>query len=430
MNNASTVRRFALVDVDSCFVACERVFHPELAGVPLVVLSNNDGCVVARSREAKNMGVPMGIAWFKLREWAGRHGLVARSSNYELYGSMSSRLMTVLSEFSATTEVYSLDEAFLQLRGTPSELVATAREIRRRIAHDLGLPVSVGIAPSRTLAKTFCHGAKDHPRLAGVGSYDQYSPEAIDAILDKIPARDVWGIGRRIAGRLDGLGITTAIQLRDSDPRHMRTRFSVATERAIRELRGTDCVTIADRDAARTGQVMFSRSFSTPVTTRDQMHQVIGIYAQQAATRLRQQGSTTAGFWAFASTSAFVEPFHQVSISGHFEAPTADPVSIVKQITAALLPRMTPGLKHVRAGVSLLDLAPAGAQEMLELFAPDPRLTVIGGLVDKVNKNCGRGAVGIGHAGLAQPPDWQMKRDILSERATTHWAELASVSAR
>lgn len=430
VGESGQVRRFALVDIDSCFAACERLFHPELADRPLVVLSNNDGCVVARSREAKALGVKMGVPWFQLAEMAARTGLVARSSNYELYGSMSARLMALLGQFSPTVDVYSIDEAFLHLSGTPHELVATAREIHRRANHDLGLPVSVGIGPSRTLAKVFCHGAKDHPTLAGVGSTDQYSPDRTDAILDVIPAGDVWGIGHRLAERLAGLGVHTARQLRDSDPKSMRRRFSVMVERTIRELRGTDCVTIADRDAARTGQVMFSRSFSTPITSRDEMHQVLAIYAQQAARRLRLQGSVAAGYWVFAATSWHSKPFHQVNVSGRFDTPTGDPVSIIRATTRALLAKFTPGLRYVRAGIGLLDLAPAGTQAMLEPFAPDPRLEAIGSLVDRVNKTVGRGSIGVGHAGLATPPAWQMKREMLSNRATTHWAELATVTAR
>ena len=418
-----------LVDVDSCYAACERVFHPELEGVPLVVLSNNDGCVVARSSEAKALGIEMGVPWFKLKAWADRHGVVARSSNYELYGSISARIMAILGEYTPAVEVYSIDEAFLRLPGSPAELTEMGRRIRRRILHDLGVPVSVGIGATHTLAKLASHGAKHSPTLGHVADLDAYRPGQVDAILEATPVADLWGVGRRLDSRLASMGIRTARQLRDADPAVMRRRFNVNLARTILELRGTDCITIDDRDADRTGQIMFSRSFSTPVTDPTQMHQVLAIYAQQAATRLRHQHSVAAGLWVFASTSWYVSPVHQVSLAGRLPHPADDPVTIVKAACDLLLDRIEPGRRYVRAGISLLDLAPAGAQPMLDPFSPDPRLARLGALVDRVNAACGRGALGLGWAGITAPPDWQMRREMLSNRGTTHWAELATVTA-
>lgn len=418
-----------LVDVDSCYAACERVFHPELEGVPLVVLSNNDGCVVARSSEAKALGIEMGVPWFKLKAWADRHGVVARSSNYELYGSISGRIMAILGEYTPAVEVYSIDEAFLRLPGSPAELTEMGRRIRRRVLHDLGVPVSVGIGATHTLAKLASHGAKHSPTLGHVADLDAYRPGQVDAILEATPVADLWGVGRRLDSRLASMGIRTARQLRDADPAVMRRRFNVNLARTILELRGTDCITIDDRDADRTGQIMFSRSFSTPVTDPTQMHQVLAIYAQQAATRLRHQHSVAAGLWVFASTSWYVSPVHQVSLAGRLPHPADDPVTIVKAACDLLLDRIEPGRRYVRAGISLLDLAPAGAQPMLDPFSPDPRLARLGALVDRVNAACGRGALGLGWAGITAPPDWQMRREMLSNRGTTHWAELATVTA-
>ncbi|MFT8395934.1 translesion error-prone DNA polymerase V autoproteolytic subunit [Propionibacterium sp.] len=248
---AAPLTRFALVDVDSCFCACERVFHPELEGRPLVVLSNNDGCVVARSREAKALGIQMGMPWFKIKSWAGHRGVVARSSNYELYGSLSGRIMAILRTFTPNVEVYSIDEAFLRLRGTGRGLVEEAQAIRARIRHNLGIPVSVGIAGTRTLAKLASHGAKHTPSLDGVASLDSYRPGQVDAILEATPVGELWGVGRRLAARLEALGVATACQLRDADPKAMRRRFSVNLERAILELRGVACIDIGDRDPGR-----------------------------------------------------------------------------------------------------------------------------------------------------------------------------------
>lgn len=424
------VDRIALVDVDSCYCAAERVFHPELIGVPLVVLSNNDGCVVARSAEAKALGVEMGVPWFKIKSWAARNGLVARSSNYELYGSMSARIMEILGQFSARVEVYSIDEAFIHLHGWPHGLVAVGREIRRRIGHDLGMPVSVGIGPSKTLAKMCSHGAKHTASLGGVASVDQYSPTAWDEVLEATPVADLWGIGPRLDRRLERMQIRTARQLREADPGRMRRLFNVNVERTVLELRGVDCIEIDDRDHDRTGQIMFSRSFSTPVTSVAEMHQVLAIYAQNSARRLRAQGSVAGSLWAFASTSWYVQPVHHISAQTSLPGRTGDPAVIVEAACRLLLGCIEEGRRYVRAGIALSEIAPAGVQEMLSPFQPDPRTAVIGPLVDRVNRSTGRGSVGLGWAGLAAPPAWQMRRDMLSERATTSWAELARVSAR
>lgn len=422
--------RFALVDVDSCFAACERVFHPELEGRPIVVLSNNDGCVIARSTEAKALGVEMGVPWFKFRDWAAHHGVTARSSNYELYGSMSARLMALLRMLSPTVEVYSIDEAFIRIQtADPAGLVEAARAIRTKVRHDLGLPVSIGVAPTKTLAKLASHGAKHSPTLAGVAVWDAYPSDRQTAILDATPVGDLWGIGRRMAVHLAGLGIDTAAQLRDTDPKSMRKRFTVNTARTILELRGTPCIETADRDADREDQLMFSRSFSTPVTTRRDMHQVLSIYAQNVTRRLRAQGSLAGALWAFASTPWYTQPVHQVSGAVPLPDRTDDPLVVLRTAARILEPAMHEGRRYVRAGICLSDLAPAGTQDTLPAFAPDPRGALIGALVDKVNATAGRGAVGLGLAGMKTPPDWQMRRTMLSNRATTHWSELTTVRA-
>lgn len=422
--------RIALVDVDSCYAACERVFHPELEDIPLVVLSNNDGCVITRSTEAKALGVEMGTPWFKLRSWAERHSVVARSSNYELYGSMSARLMDLLRTFSPTVEVYSIDEAFIRLRAPDTAgLVEAGHTIRAAVRHDLGLPVSVGIALTRTLAKLASHGAKHSPTLAGVAAWDSYTPTQQDAILDATPAGDLWGVGHRMEAHLTGLGIHTAHQLREADPKAMRKRFSVNIARTILELRGTPCIEIGDRDAERTGQLMFSRSFSTPVTTTRDMHQVLSLYAQQVTSRLRRQGSAAGALWTFAATSWYVQPVHQISGAVPLPDRTDDPLVVLRTAASILEPQMIEGRRYVRAGISLSDLAPPRAQQLLPTFTADPRGAQIGALVDKINAAIGDGAIGLGLAGMATPPDWQMSRSMLSNRATTHWTELTTVHA-
>ncbi|MGB3413784.1 MAG: Y-family DNA polymerase, partial [Microbacteriaceae bacterium] len=234
--------RIALVDVNSFFASCERVFHPKLNGRPVVVLSNNDGCVVALSREAKALGVEMGAPWFKLEAWAKREGVIARSSNYELYGSLSRRVMNVLGRYSAWQEIYSIDESFLGLKGTAYELSEIGREMRRAADTFVGLPVCVGIAPSKTLAKLANHIAKRYPQYGGVFNWDEYTPEQMDRLLSGVKVVELWGVGSRIAKRLDSMGIHSAKDLRDADDIRLRKKFSVVLQRTIFELRGIPCI--------------------------------------------------------------------------------------------------------------------------------------------------------------------------------------------
>ena len=421
------VHRFALVDVDSCFASCERIFHPELSGRPVVVLSNNDGCVVARSREAKALGIKMGTPWFQIRAWAEACGVIARSSNYELYGSISARIMEILRQFSASVEVYSIDEAFLRLYGRPAELLGIARGLRSRILHDLGVPVSVGIAPTRTLAKLASHGAKHTPALGGVASWDAYTPAQHDRILRGTEIGDLWGVGRRLKNRLEALEITNALQLQRADSSEIRRRFNVNLQQTVLELNGVPCIEIIERDAVRTSQVMYSRSFSTPVRGVTQVYQVLSIYSQNVTHRLRRQQMTAGALWAFASTAWYKEPFSRISAMAPLHPRTDDPVTVLRAAAKVLLGQVNPRADYVRAGICLTDLGKPDPQEPLPMFAPDPATRRRGKIIDRVNAAVGEGSVGLGLAGLKAAPDWTMKREMLSNRGTTHWSELALV---
>ncbi|WP_162529545.1 Y-family DNA polymerase, partial [Agromyces humi] len=231
-------RRIGLVDVNNFFVSCERVFNPKLEGIPVVVLSNNDGCVVARSAEAKALGVQMGDPWFKLENQARVWGMVAQSSNYELYGDLSSRTMELLGRYSYDLSVYSIDEAFVHLRGSTEELIRAAREMRAAVKKHVGLPVCVGIAPSKTLAKLVNHGAKKTPALGGVGHWDAYTPAQQDRIMDSLEVDEIWGVAGRLKKRFAMLDIHTIRDLRDADPALIRKKFSVVLQRTVYELRG------------------------------------------------------------------------------------------------------------------------------------------------------------------------------------------------
>jgi DNA polymerase V len=426
---AGQVRRIALVDMNNCYVSCERLFDPSLENVATVVLSNNDGCVVARSNEAKALGIKMGDPWFKLERDPRFRDVVAKSSNYELYGEISSRVMNLLSRFSAWLEIYSIDEAFLGVHGTPEELTDRARQMRAAVLKNVGIPVSIGIATSKTLCKVSNHGAKRTPALRGVANLDDYSPAQVTRILESLPTTELWGVAGRTGTRLAELGIHTAAELRAADPGFIRKKFSVVMQRTVYELRGIDCIPL-EPPATVKKQLMFSRSFATPVTTRREMERVISIYAQRAAGRLRKQGSVAKTMMCFASTSPFADaPFVSANAAVAFALPTDDPVEMVRQAIAALMPKIQEGPKYVRAGVMLSGIGTRGADTPLEVFVPLSEQRELGKLLDDVGRKYGSANLGLGLAGLKGSPVWSMKRERLSPRATTHWKELAIVNA-
>ena len=418
-----------LVDVNSFYVSAERVFDPSLIDRPVVVLSNNDGCCVSLSNEAKALGIPMGYPWFKLQAGAEKMGLVARSSNYELYGDMSSRVMGILSRMTAWTEVYSIDEAFVGLRGTLAQVRAAGEELKREVWRLTGLPVCVGIAKTKTLAKLANQAAKKVPQLAGVCVWDRVPETTREDLLGQLPVGEVWGIGRRMVKRLNGLGIVTIKDFRDADEFRIREKFSIVQMRTLLELRGTPCIPMQQERETK-DQLLFSRSFSEPVTDREQMEQVLAIYAQRAATRLHKQQTEAKVVTAWAMTSYFnEEQSHQPSATVSLSAHTADPIVLTKA-AKSLLPKISPGTRYAKAGITVTELRPAGAQQMLDEFASDQETKQLGALLEQVRSEHGSGAIGLGRADLRDGPSWQMRRDMMSPRYTTHWDELLTVHAK
>ncbi|PPG77471.1 DNA polymerase V subunit UmuC [Rathayibacter rathayi] len=424
--------RIALVDVNSCYVSCERIFDPRLEGVPCVVLSNNDGCVVARSDEVKALGIENGTPWFQIEPLirAGKLPPIEyRSSNYELYGEISARIMELLGRYSAWLEVYSIDEAFLGLRGTPEELSRIGREIREAVRRHIRVPVCVGIGSSKTLAKLANRGAKKTPRLAGVAAMDWWSPDQVTAILDSTHVTDLWGIAGRTGKRLAELDIHTARELRDADPALIRKKFSVVLQRTLYELRGIDCIPLEGPRAAKE-QLIYSRMFSAPVTTVPDMEQVLSVYAQRVAQRLRKQGSVAKTASIFVGTSPHADaPYISAAASVAFPTPTDDPIAMTRAAIGAIAGRLEPGARYVRAGIILNGISPRGSSTPLELFEADYDRRDLGPTLDEITKRHGTGTIGLGLGGIRSGPVWQMKRGRLSPRATTHWSELATVHA-
>lgn len=293
---------FALVDVNSFYASCETIFRPDLRGRPVIVLSNNDGCVIARSAEAKALGVPMGAPYFKIKEEMRRRNVAVFSSNYALYADMSRRVMDTLEEMAPAVEIYSLDEAFLRLDGVAhcEALEQFGQRVRDRIRRELHLTVGVGIAPSKTLAKLANFAAKKWRGTGGV--VDLSDPARQRKLLALIPVEEVWGVGRRLTRQLQAMGIHTALQLADCDTRLARKTFSVVLERTIRELRGESCLQWEDEAAAKE-QIICSRSFGQRLTHYPHMREAICSYAERAAEKLRQEKRYCRNVSVFIKTS-------------------------------------------------------------------------------------------------------------------------------
>ncbi len=298
-------RNIALIDGNNFYVSCERVFNPWLRDRPVVVLSNNDGCAVARSNEVKALGVKMGEPWFRLRDLAQQHGIVALSSNYALYADMSQRMMTLLGDFSPSQEVYSIDECFLDL-GNQHDVTSIGHAMRLRIANWLGLPVGVGIGPSKTLAKLANHVAKKRPAYAGVCNFNIMAGEDLERLMAEIDVAEVWGVGPRGAEKLRAMGITNVLLLRRADAGQLRKRFSVVMARTVEELNGVSCLSL-EMVAPSRQQIQSSRSFGQPVYEQDELAEAVLTFLRRGVRRMRGRGLVTGAIHVFIQTNPFRE---------------------------------------------------------------------------------------------------------------------------
>lgn len=428
-------RRIALVDANSFYCSCERVFRPDLVTRPVVVLSNNDGCVVARSAEVKALGVPMGTPWFQLRDRARRDGIVAFSSNYTLYGDLSRRFMSVLRQFvpPEDQEIYSIDESFLDFTGQPRlDLQATGQVIRARVKQWTGLPVCVGFGSTKTLAKLANHCAKKQPVWNGVCDLTTMDAPDLEALLSRVHVSDIWGVGRRLTAKLEAGGIHTAADLRRTDPKRLRERFSVVLERTVSELRGTSCLSWETEPPPKQ-QIIASRSFGRALLELDELAEAVRAHAGRAAEKLRWQACVTGRVGVWIETNPFrpqdpqYRPQAQIALPVH-----TDDSSVLAEWAGSVLRSIyRPGYRYVKAGVMLLDIR-ARAYEQGSLFDVDEARTkgrsTLMTVMDKVNQRWGRGAMGIGSAGIRENRAWTMQRGMLSPRYTTCWDELRKIS--
>ncbi|MEI2276498.1 Y-family DNA polymerase [Paenarthrobacter ilicis] len=418
----------AHVDINCFYASAERAFNPALEGRPLIVLSNNDGCAVTRSPEAKKLGIGLGDPWFKLAPRAKEWGLIALSSNYELYGDISSRVMELLGRYSAWQEVYSIDEAFLGVKGSPEDLLALGRTIKDACYRHVGVPVCVGIARTKTLAKLANKWAKHNPAFNGVCRWDSVPLAQREALMERLSVVEIWGVATRLTKRLNAIGIFSIMDLVRADPVALRDKFSIVMMRTVLELQGTACIPMEEERIGR-DQLIFSRSFSTPITTSAGVRQVLSVYGQMASARLAKHHLQAKLLTAFAQTSVYNphdKSFPAVNVA--LPMPTSDPVLLTKA-AHALLPKIVEGVRYAKAGIMVTDLRPTGNQRPLEIFENRHEERGIGPLLEDVSKRYGRGSIGLGHAGIKGGPDWSMKRARLSPRYTTHWDELPLVKA-
>jgi DNA polymerase V len=422
MNETEPTTLYGLIDANNFYVSCERLFDPRLEGRPVVVLSNNDGCVVARSQEAKDLGVANGTPWYSLRKQARVWGLEARSSNYELYADLSARLMRIVADHAAFMEPYSIDETFVRLPARRLDPQRFGERVRDDVARRLGIPVSVGVARTKTLAKLANHGAKRSPALAGVCDFGRYTPEQATRIMRSYPTTEVWGVAGRTARKLTLLGIDTVADLRDADPHEIRRRFSIVLERTVLELRGIPMIALDEHPPPRRTLVT-SRMFGTPTSDPDVIVAAVSTFAQQAVSRLRRAHCVAASAETHASSSWFGDHPVFIRATCDFTSPTADPLVIVRDVTRAIRPRILPGVRYNRAGVTLV-----GVQQEWQPPLGAPEDSGLGEALDHLDARFGRHTVALGVAGLKHH-DFDMRQDALSRRATTRWDELAVVSA-
>jgi DNA polymerase V len=423
--------QFALVDVNNFYVSCERVFKPRLEGIPMVVLSNNDGCAVARSNEVKALGVKMGTPWFKMKDLAREHCIQAFSSNYTLYGDMSNRVVQILRDFSPDTEVYSIDESFLRIE-TVAHLyggaIAMGQQMRERIKQWTGLPVCVGVGPTKTLAKFANHLAKKNPEFEGV--CDLHAIPRPDRVrwMSGIEVGEVWGVGGRIARRLEVMGIQTVLELRNASPKEMRRHFGVVMERTCNELRGISCLALDDI-AQPKQQIMSSRSFGRPVETIEELRESLASYLSRATEKLRMQQSVSAAVYVFIQTNRFnKDEQYNAGLTVPMPEPTDDTLTLTAAALAGLEVIYRSGYRYKKAGVMLTLLSDKQARQMsiFDHAAVTQRSTKLMTALDMINRDYGHGTVRSGASGFTQR--WAMRNENRSPRYTTRWDELPIVS--
>jgi DNA polymerase V len=423
-NTFQSDKIFALVDCNSFYASCERVFNPMLRRKPVVVLSNNDGCVVALSQEAKDIGIKMGVPIFKIKDLVRAKNVFVYSSNYTLYGDLSARVMQTLSEFSPEMEIYSIDEAFLMLDGfDQTTLAAYGAKIKQTVYQNVGIPVSVGIAPTKTLAKLANKIAKKNK----LGSFSIFDDLNLNQTLANFPIGDIWGIGGQSVKKLEWRGIRSAKDFRDASPTLIRQLLTVTGARTQDELNGISCIDL-ELERAPKKQIISSRSFGDLLSDIVPIREAVANHVSRAAEKLRSQGSVAMVIQVFIHTNPFRGQDPQYYNTATIELPFGmdETNLLITHALAGLEHIYREGFKFKKCGIILQEIHP-NDECQLDLFSAGQteRIKPAIGLMDQINDRFGTDTLKFAACGVSK--HWQMKADYKSRRFTTHWADLLEV---
>lgn len=423
---------FALVDVNNFYVSCERVFQPSLQKRPMVVLSNNDGCAVARSAEVKALGIKMGQPWFQMQQLAKQHGIVAYSSNYALYGDMSARVVSVLSQYTPDLEIYSIDESFLRVENTMhlwNGALPMGQHIKQQIMQHTGLPVCVGFGSSKTMAKLANHIAKKNPEFNGVCDVANLSETQRRHWYANIPVTEVWGVGRQLSQHLHALHIHTVLDLAQAPLKQIRALFGVVLERTVKELQGQSCLALEDLPPSKQ-QIMSSRSFGRPVSTLSELKEAVAWHVHSAAAKLRAQGSRAGAVYVFLQTNRFKpdQAQYHPGLTHSLAQPSQNTLELTQAALVALEQIFKPNYTYKKTGIMLLDLHNKAQQQASffddEIQQQQSEKTMR--VMDQINQRFGKATLRSAATGVHQA--WKMKSQSKSPSYTTSWKELPEVS--
>jgi len=414
------MKSIALIDVNNFYVSCERVFNPKLENKPVVVLSNNDGCAISRSNEAKELGIKMGTPWFKLKEFAKQENVTALSSNYTLYLDMSHRVMTLLSKFSPDQEVYSVDESFLDLTTFKSkDLIKYGQQIKTKIKQWTGLPVSVGIGSTKTLSKLANHIAKKNPSFKGVCNLNVMDQDTLDTWMSHFPVSDVWGIGRSLAPKLNQLGITSILDLKHADPDYIRQQFSIVLEKTVRELNGIICIELKDVGEPNK-EIMVSRSFGRRVKNKQELIEALTSYTSRAAERMRKQESVATSLYVYVRTSPHDDKNQYANgVNIPLFQPSDDTMVLTNAALLGLNYIYRDGFDYQKAGITLCNLTSKHKVQgnLFNNTISNARMKVL----DTINQRW-KGKLTLGSEGVTK--EWEMRANFKSKNYTTNWDQL------
>ena len=421
----------ALIDCNNFYASCETVFNPKLKGKAVVILSNNDGCCVSRSDAAKRLGIKMGAPWFQLKDQFKPGEVIALSSNYALYADASNRVMNILRQFSPDQEIYSVDEAFISLSGFGNkDLSRYGKDIKATILQWTGLPVCVGIASTKTLAKLANHCAKKRPEYAGVCNFNALPIPSINPILASLPVSEVWGIGSKLSAKLNQFGIHTVLDLKQAHSRTLRDKFSVVVAKIIAELNGIACIDL-EQVAPPKQNIASTRSFGIPVTSIESLMESVTLYTSRAAEKARAQHTHANSISVFIQTSPFAKlPYYGGSLTVALPSPSNDTRLLVKTALWIVKRIYKPGYVYQKAGVLLNDLVPDEGRQTDLFFdaseANHAQSAKVMAVLDAINQRYGRQTLKLGSEGFKAP--WKMKQNFKSPDYTTNWNELIQAS--